>query len=308
MDYETTVIGWQGIAARVPADWTLVGVGGDRKAGYLRLDDERMPRLQVKWSQGRMNLEKKRAEYAKRLSGGRRGRSAGLTVDLEARVVSHRSKPDKELAGFSWRGLQCGVGVLWNCQVCQRALIAQVSWQSQERLHDLARQVLESLEDHGEGGWQAWGVDGFAFLAPEGYALARWRRMTRYLELNLEDRRQARLKAARWGMVPLVLSGRTLMQWYRDGNAGRRDVRWQAEEMEIKDHPGVAAWGEKRRLLGRVRKRAARLLRRSPAISFAACAWHCEESNRIYVVESLYGADDTVLKGVVDSVICHQED
>ena len=67
---ETTVIGWQGITAWVPADWMLAGVGGDRRQGYLRVDYERMPRLQVKWARRHIDLERKREEYIKRLTVG----------------------------------------------------------------------------------------------------------------------------------------------------------------------------------------------------------------------------------------------
>ncbi len=307
VDYDTTAIGWHGVSVRVPADWTLGAVGGDRKSGYLRVDDERMPRLQLKWSQGHINLEKKRSEYANRLTTGKRKRPTGLTVDLEARVISGRSKPKKELATFAWRGPQCGMGVLWNCQVCNRALIAQVSWQQPERLHEVAQQVLGSLEDHAIGGWQLWGVDSFAFLAPEGYDLAKWKRMTRYLELTLTTKREATLRAVRWGMVALVLGGRTLMEWYQDENRRRRDVRWQAQEMEVKGHQAVAAWGERRRFAGSVRKGLAKLLGRKPAVDFAACAWHCPDSNRIYLAETIYAEGQDVLKGVVDSILCHEE-
>jgi len=267
-----------------------------------------MPRLQLKWSQGHINLERKRAEYTKRLTVRKRRQPTGLTVDLEARVISQRSKPRKDLLTFAWRGPHCGMGVLWNCEVCKRALIAQVNWRQFEQLHEVARQVLESLDDHPIGGWQLWGLDEFGFLAPEDYTLAKWRRMTRYLELSLTTRKEAAIKAARWGMVPLVLSGRTVMEWYKDQNSRRRDVIWQAQEIEIKGHLAVAAWGERRRFAGRLRKRAARLFRRSPAINFAACAWHCPESNRLYTVESLYPDQADVLKGVVDSIFCHQEE
>jgi hypothetical protein len=304
LDYQTTPIGWQGITLRVPADWTLGAIGGDRKSGYLRVDDESMPRVQLKWSQGHINLERKLAEYAKRLTVGKRKRPTGLHVDTEARVISQRSKPRKDLRTFAWRGPQCGMGLLWNCEVCKRAVIAQVSWQRQEQLHEVAREVLASLEDHGTRGWEMWAMDGMAFLVPEGYGLEKWKRMTRYLELTL-TRQRALIRVARWGMVPLVLGNRTLLEWYQDQNRGRRDVNWQAQEMEVKGHPAVAAWGERWRLLGRLRKGAARLLRRPPTINFAACAWHCRESNRIYMAEAIYGREEEILKGVVDSIICH---
>ncbi|MCJ7752717.1 MAG: hypothetical protein MUQ65_16795, partial [Armatimonadetes bacterium] len=197
------LIGWHGISVRVPEDWTLGAMGCDRKAGYLRVDDEQMPRLQVKWSRGRIDLARKREEYTQRLTVGKRKRPTGLEVSTDIRVISHRSKPKKEMVAFAWRGPQCGMGLLWNCEVCERALIAQISWPAEEDYQEPAREVLRSLDDHAVGGWEMWGYDGLAFLAPEKYEIVSWKRMTRYLELQLADG-AVKLKVARWGMVPLV--------------------------------------------------------------------------------------------------------
>ncbi len=302
----TTLIGWQGISARVPADWTLAGVGGDRRSGYLRVDYERTARLQVKWARRHIDLEKKRAEYMKRLTVGKRRRPTGLEVTADIRAVSKRAKPKKELLTYGWRGDHCGLGVLWNCDVCDRAVIAQVGWPIEEEGREVAQEVLESLEDHGIGGWDTWGVDGLVFLAPTEHELDGWRRMTRYLELRLV-RNEEKLKVARWGMVPLVLGKRTVQQWYDEENARRRDVVWTSAEEEIKGHEGVVARGVRRRVAGGIRTRAARALGRKPAVEFEARAWHCPESNRLYLLEALYGDVGDALYGAAESIVCHQE-
>lgn len=309
---QTTVIGWHGISAWVPADWTLAGVGGDRRQGYLRVDYERTPRLQVKWARRHIDLEKKREEYVKRLTAGegrllgRRRRPTGLEVSTDVRVVSKRAKPKKDLLTYGWRGAHCGMGVLWNCDLCGRAVIAQVGWPIEEEGREVAQEVLESLDDHGVAGWDTWGVDGLVFLAPEEYELEGWRRMTRYLELRL-IRGQEKLKVARWGMVPLVLRDRTVRAWYEDANLRRRDVSWASDSVQIKGHDGIVASGQRRRLAGGMRTRAARALRRSPAVEFEARAWHCPESNRLYLVEALYGGEAEALYGAVESISCHEE-
>ena len=302
----TMLIGWHGISVRVPEDWTLGAMGGDRKAGYLRVDDERMPRLQVKWSRGRIDLERKREEYIKRLTVGKRKRPTGLEVSTDFEVISHRSKPKKEMVTFAWRGPQCGMGVLWNCEVCQRALIAQISWLAEEDYEELAREVLRSLDDHAVEGWEIWGLDGLAFLAPEKYEIVSWKRMTRYLELQLAQG-AAKLKVARWGMVPLVLHGRGLKEWYEEENRGRRDVEWEAEEAETKGHEGLVVRGEKRRLAGSIRSHVARAVKRPSVAEFGARVWHCPESNRLYLVEGVYSKDREILQGVTESIICHEE-
>lgn len=304
----------------VPADWMLAGVGGDRRQGYLRVDAPwaggSAPALQVKWARRHIDLERKRAEYIRRLTSGKRrrwrrgGAWSGLEVTTDLRVVSKRAKPRKDILGYGWRGPQCGLGVLWNCEVCGRAVIAQVGWPIEEEGRETAQEVIESLEDHGVGGWDSWGVDGLAFLAPTEYELEGWRRMTRYLELRLL-RKQDKLKVARWGMVPLVLGGRSLRDWYEESNRRRREVRWDSEAREVKGHEGVVAWGEARMLsVKRGARRAMHAVTRSARYAprqFGAVAWHCPESNRLYLVEALYGGEGEALHGAVESVVCHEE-
>ena len=299
------LIGWQGISVRVPEDWTLAAVGGDRKSGYVRVDEESRPRFQVKWSQGHTDLTKRRDDYVKRLTLGRRKRPTGIEVDTEARFISQRSKPKKELVTLAWRGNECGMGLFWNCEVCNRALMAQVSWRPQEELHGIAREALASLDDHGVGGWEAWGVDGLAFLAPEDYELTKWKRLTRYLELSLQ-RGVERLKVARWGMVSLVLRGGTLPEWFAREQGARREVSWSVREAETKGHPGLSAEGRPRLAAIGLRRAAARAVRLGPALEFASRVWHCPPSNRMLMVESLHKQGSQVLDGVVDSIPCHE--
>ena len=112
---------------------------------------------------------------------------------------------------------------------------------------------------------------------------------------------------ARWGMVPLVLGERSVRAWFEEENRRRRDVSWKAAEATIRGHEGVIVRGERRRLAGSLRTRAARALKRSPVVEFEAQAWHCPESNRLYLVEALHDGKETVLQGVVESILCHEE-
>lgn len=305
MSEETTFIGWHGISAKVPAEWSLAAVGGDRRSGYLRADYEQMPRLQVKWSRKHIDLEKKRQEYCKRLTVGKRRRPTGLEVSTSVKVISKRAKPKKDILTFAWRGAHCGMGLVWNCEVCSRAVIAQVGWPKEEEGRETAQAVLQSLDDHGIEGWDTWGVDGLVFLAPTEYELEGWKRMTRYLEVRLV-RGDEKLKVARWGLVPLVLAERSVADWFDDAFGRRRDVRWEGEERQVKGHEGFAASGERRRLAGGVRTGIARAVKRPPAVEFEAQAWHCPESNRLYMVEALHRGEGEALQGAVESILCHQ--
>jgi len=301
----TTYIGWNGISARIPTDWTLTAVGGDRRSGYLRIDYEQVPRLQVKWSRKHIDLEAKRDEYLKRLAKGRRRRPSGIEVSTDARAISKRSKPKKDIVSFAWHGPHCGLGVLWNCHVCGRAVMAQAAWSIRNEGREEAQEVLESLDDHGVSGWDTWGVDGLVFLAPAEYEMEGWQRMTRYLELRLVGG-PGKLKVARWGLVPLVLGERSVKEWYEEENSRRRDIRWEAEETRIKGHDGVAARGKLRRLAGDFRTRLRKSIGRPPAVEYGARGWHCTESNRLYLVEAFHKGSAEALDGAVKSVLCHE--
>ena len=45
-----TKFGWAGIVTELPEEWEISGLSGDQKEGYLRLEDEFMPRLELKLS------------------------------------------------------------------------------------------------------------------------------------------------------------------------------------------------------------------------------------------------------------------
>jgi len=287
----------------VPADWTLGAIGGDRKAGYVRLDDSHMPRLEVKWSQQQVDLDRALSKYLARVT--KRGRRRGVRVEENVRVISRRSKPKKKLRGFSWRGPEQAVGVIWRCAECGRTVIAQVISPPGEQIEPLAREVLTSLEDHAREGKITWALYGLAFEAPEEFRLERQKLMAGYLELALATGRR-RLRVCRWGLADVALAERDLQHWYEVEQVRRRDVVWECEPAVVKEHEGLVVEGHRRRLAHRARRAMERLLRLRIASDFDGRVWHCPQSNRIYAVESVHHEDPQTMLQVVESVACHE--
>jgi len=294
--------GWQGVSARVPADWTLGAIGGDYKSGYARLDDAQMPRLELKWSDQAVNLDRALEKYLAKL--GKRGRRSGVRVDDKARVLSRRSKPRKKLRGFSWSGRETATGVIWKCDQCGRTLIAQVMDPPGEPDEALVRTVLMSLEDHGQDGRWLWALYGLSLEAPEELRLAGQKLMAGYLELAFAAGRR-RLRVCRWGMADVALADRDLQHWYEVEQVRRRDVAWDCEPAEVKGHDGLDVSGHRRRYFHGIRRGAERLLRLRIASDFDGRVWHCPESNRIYGVEAVHHDDVQMMLDVVESVACH---
>jgi hypothetical protein len=294
--------GWQGITVRVPADWTLGAIGGDYKQGYARLDDPSMPRLEVKWSDQNVNLDRALDKYLAKLGKGRRGRK--VQIDDKVRILSRRSKPHKKLRGFSWSGRERAEGVIWRCDTCKRTVIAQVILAPGERDRALARDILSSLEDHGRDGLITWALYGLQFDAPDHLRLERQKLMAGYLELAFAAGRR-KLRVCRWGMADVALADRDLQHWYEVDQVRRRDVVWDCEPEDVKGHDGLVVDGHRRRFGHRPRRVVERLMRLRIASDFDGRVWHCPESNRIYAVESVHHEDLQSVLDVVESVPCH---
>jgi len=299
------LFGWQGLTARVPADWTLGAIGGDHKSGYARLDDSNMPRLELKWSQAEVNLDRALDKYLAKL--GKKSRRSEIRIDERARVISRRSKPDKRLRGFSWRGRERGCGVIWRCNKCRRTVIAQVIMPQDERDDSLARRILTSLEDHGRDGRATWALYGIQFEAPEEFRLEHQKLMAGYLELAFASGKRNKLRVCRWGMADVALAERDLQHWYEVDQVRRRDVVWDCAPLAVKGHDGLRVHGHRRRFLHRPRRAAERLARLRIASDFDGRVWHCPESNRIYSVEAVHHDNEQMMLDVAESLVCHGE-
>jgi hypothetical protein len=298
------LIGWQGITARVPATWNIGAIGGDRKAGYLRVDGLEMPRLEVKWSQGSVDIERALDKYLKALTTGRTGRAA-IEIERGVRLISRRARPDKRLSCFAWRGPQQAYGLIWRCQVCKRTVIAQVLGRNDEDLAPLAREVLGNLDDHSGDDSDTWSLYDLVCRVPRDFVLESQKLMAGLVELDFA-RGQQRLRVRRLGMAEIVLGKGSLLEWARIDVNKRKEVWCDGEAIQFKGHEAARLTGERRRLLGFLRTPAERLARIRNAVSFSGLVWHCRPSNHLYGVELIYGGDDAVLSQVADSVVCHE--
>ena len=69
MDMDWVKFGWQGVSMELPANWELGGLSGDYNNGYVRMDDEDMPRMELKWSKSK----EKKPDLQKILDRKRKG-------------------------------------------------------------------------------------------------------------------------------------------------------------------------------------------------------------------------------------------
>lgn len=298
------LIGWQGVTARIPAEWNLGALGGDVRSGYLRVDDEHQPRLEVKWSNAGVNLDQALTRYLGQLTKKAR-RADKVEITRDTRLVSNRQQPGKRLECFSWQShSQQAHGLIWRCEHCRRTLIVQVLGSRAEELAPLARGVLGSLEDHERDGCYTWALYGFCVDVPKEFELMRQKLMAGYLDLQFEQGRR-RLRVTRWGMAQMALGARSVPHWVEIEYLRRRDVHWRAFPLQQEGHPAAGLGGERRRPFHWLRKQAEYLLRFRSAIIFSGKVWYCEPSNRLYAVEEVHARDRACWPRVADSIRCH---
>jgi hypothetical protein len=302
-------MGWQGLTALVPASWHIGMIGGDKQEGHLRLDDDKMPRLMIKWSTSEtaVALSSKVNDYLNELGKRARKRKEPLEVNRKVHVVGKRSKGKGDVQAYAWRGECQSYGAAWHCPDCHRVVMAEVMGPVEADTKRLAREVLRSLEDHPRDGWTEWRAYGLEFAVPERYELARSKFMSALLEFELTDDTE-RIAVHRWGIAETVLRDTTLRDWAAPHLRKRlKEFTFDVEETEVRGHPALTARGEKTHLSDRLRRLGRRLTDKYFADACLCRVWHCENSNRLYYLECLLDQERLALADeVLERLPCHE--
>jgi hypothetical protein len=303
----TQTLGWQGLTAEVPSDWSVGAATGDEHEGYLRVDGPDFPRLEVRWSDaGKADLDKTVAGYLKDLQ--RAKRKTPVEVDAETRFISRRKLGKDQIRPFVWRSETVSYGVGWICKKCNRLVLAQVLGHREEAgLEALAVEVLSHLEDHGRDGWKVWSLYDLYTEAPEDFTVSKSNFRAGLTELNF-TRAAERIVVARWGMAETALRGTTLSGWARvQLYAPLRSYAPKMEELSFRDHETLRLTGEAGAPLGMALRVGRHLAQKVHADQLLGYIWHCPETNRLYVV---YGIVDVNNRELVDQVRdrtkCHE--
>jgi len=257
---------WQGFQLRVPSDWDLSAASGDYDKGYCRLDDETMPRLEIKW-RGGLKTNEASALTDRFLKDARLNRK-----DSPVRVkrdTALAKVPDADCECFFTYGETDAVQMAVCCPVCGRASMLRVIQRPGDTSHAIARRVFRSFRDHPREGWMPWAIYGFRLATPKEFRLKKHRFEAGRLQLDFAANRRS-ASAARLGLARTALRGTTLLDWARRDPLGVwQGVRVAFESSEHKGRPAVLVSGVRRRLL---RRRAVR-----------GVVWLCEEANALYL-------------------------
>ena len=322
---EKHLLGWQGLTVSLPQNWNLAQFGGTHAKGQLRVDDEDGPRLEISWqhSSTRIDIAKSVARFMQTLERNAKKSKTRFVAEPKARVVSRSRKRKDQVTNFGWNGerdepLGQGWGVSWQCPDCGRVVVGHVigrGSEKPERVRELAATVLESLECHGQGGWQTWSVFDLHLEMPQEFALERAKLVTGKLELNWIrphetgllgwTKRDETISLTRFALASQVLHDETLTEWTNRvvKPADKKRAYDKPETTQILGHDAVCARGRikdpRRRAFHFVLDRVFR----QPRFHTDLRAWHCEPINKLFALRSDISPKNAhVIEDILDSI------
>jgi len=303
------LIGWDGITVWVPDDWSLALISADEKEGYLRADDRDMPRLEIKWvaSPGFVDLDRTVDNYLRTVKKRAKADDQQFSVKRDVRVVSKRQMQKDSLATFAWRAGQQAYGVAWLCKQCERTIVAQVLGRpDDDKLRDTAQRVISSIGDHPTDGWVTWAAYGFVCQIPEDFALAKRQMYPGLIKFSF-TRDTETIEVGRWGMAETLLDDQTLDDWLQS-ELGKelRQHSPRSEETHFRGHQAVAFSSTKMPPLSGAKRFVRHILGQPAPDKLLGYAWHCEATNKIFVLYGLFDIQNYELaEQIRDRIECH---
>ncbi len=305
------LVGWDGITVRVPADWNIGAISHEQEGGYLRLDDEERPRLEIKWSSpdGFVDLEETVDKYLKQIQHSRKRGQPEIEIDRETKVISRRKAGKDSLETFAWSAEQNAYGAAWLCKRCGRVVITQVIGSADDQnLPELAQKVIATVTDHPSGEWTTWAVYDFVAEIPQDFKPDKQKMMAGLIQLSFV-RDTEKITVARWGMANVALRHQTLDEWAQQevGKALRR-YDPQSEPIEYRQHPALALTGKQLLPWQGVQRLFRHLTNQPFADQLRGYVWHCEPENKIYVIHAyLDHANYDLAEQIRDRIVCCQD-
>lgn len=295
-----------GLTVEVPAGWSPASLSGEGAQGYLKVISPDTRYLEIKWEKprGAVSVPDALERYFQRLRRTARRARVELHLRERPRGLKDVRPPDQAPITYSWESTQKAIGCIWHCSGCGRLVIAELVGAPADDL-SAAAQLLGSIRDHAEDGWNTWALFGLVVPVPEAFRVERQSLMTGHQRLVLRHA-GSQVQADRWGLAEIALRGVDAWTWYASRErASLLRYAYHVQNVDVHGHPGFA-------VRGRVRLHVAlfKLLRFPmtltwPRFFLHGRVWHCPEANRIHAVMAEVPRRSTLVEECVARACCH---
>lgn len=310
----------------IPSDWELGGLSGDYDSGYIRMDDENMPRMELKWSRSKEkkpDLQKILDEYFKSMKKRLGASASGLKVKRNIELVKNNEGffENRDVVFYNWKTNVRANGAVWFCKECKRIIVIQIMGNIKDTILPMTLQILESTSDHPTGHTSFWSAYKLSAEVPRRYHLEKQKLMSGYLLLSFVDGSRL-LNIERYGLADVTLRDTDLETWFRRYYAKLlRKYGFSFREPKTDDLSSepcaqdddsydyrMEMMGQEKRFIDNLPLSPVfaidKILRRKQIASFL---WHCKKSNRIFVVTAISKKGTGELASeVASSIRCHE--
>lgn len=306
--------GWQGITMELPANWEFGGLSGDYDNGYVRMDDENMPRMELKWSKSKEkkpDLHKILDAYFKSMKKRLGASASGLKIQRGINLVKGEDFfENRDVLFYNWKSNVRANGAIWFCKECKRIVVVQIMGYLKESILNLTLRIFDSIHDHPVGHTNLWSAYQLAVEVPRRYHLEKRKLMSGYLSFSFLDGSRV-LNIDRYGLADVTLRDIDLQSWFRRYYA-KSLRKYGFSFKEIGDEDGDQRWemlGQEKRFIDHIPLSPVfaidKILRRK---QIAAYFWCCGRSNRIFVVMAISkSGTGELVSQVASSIQCHGE-
>ena len=286
--------GWQGISFLKPEDWEIGKIEGNENKGYVRLDDQYLSRVEIRWQrQAReVSLEKTMDRHLRDLERKAKRRK------IDFKVLDKKNYGTKTFQGryFIWEGDFKAINIMVQCKKCLRIVLVRVLGKRGEDIKERAEKIFNSLRDHMMGSKMFWSVFGFSFTTPPELRLNQHSFLSGHLKFDFSRDRDSFL-FERLSTANIILKEKTLSQWARDFCQSK----FKSVDIGV-SYPREESLEEGVYTIGREHGKIRLLKKRF----FKSLFWHCQISNHIFgVIELVKKSQDLYLDNLACGVKCH---
>jgi hypothetical protein len=307
----TYEFGWRKFRLQVPGSWEPGSLQGDDARGYLRLDDPRMQRLELKWDRahGENACNAALALYLKELQGAAKRRKDPTEFRREPKEFALLSSWPEGMNGRTVRWsarVEC-VAAFVSCGGCGRLTAIQVLFPGGEPDMGLARRIVGSFRDHvaDPDGPALWSLYRMRVLVPARWRLKEHRFGPGYAEMQFTGPGGLTAEFRRAGPAEVLLKRRPLQEWYlAQLPRGIKVDPGRLERTEVRGDTVLVATLEPKGLLAALRRRSQvpEMALRGKVLEGAA--WHCPASNRLWAV-NVWASTPEAARQAEWQVHCH---
>lgn len=312
-----TLFGWAGIQLEIPTDWEISGISGDEKNGYMRMDDQEMPRLELKWAKTRKKKPDLHATLDEYFKLVRKNYKRAGTVSFRRNVTLIKDEDFLEgsnYLGFSWKGSIRANGLIVHTPGTKRITIVQVMGRVKENWRPIVHRIFRSISDKEDPEHKVWSAYGLRLAVPANYKLESQKLLSGYLLFAFSRGKTRKISVERYGPAEVLLNeynsdDKQLETWFRARYA--KAIRGYGFEVTPEEEHGderITFVGQQTRFYDSVPLSPVLILdklkKRTRLVFYM---WRCHHTNRIYVVQSIGRSDvsEKLGKEVADSIHCH---